>query len=291
MSWKHALTTCLLGLLLVGTTWGAAPIRVLIVDGQNNHDWKSTTPVLKKQLEDSGLFQVDVATSPPSKGDMSGFQPNFAAYNVVVSNYTGDAWPEVTKKAFVDFVSGGGGLVIYHAANNAFAKWPEYNKMIGVGGWGGRNRQSGVYLRWRDGKVVRDDWEGPSGGHGPQHDYQVTIRNSDHPITKGLPPVFMHQKDELYSWLRGPAENVDLLATAFSDKEKRGSGEHEPMLITISYGKGRVFHTALGHHVEQCQCVGFITTFLRGTEWAATGKVTQKVPEDFPGPDEPVLRK
>ena len=208
----------------------------------------------------------------------------------MVSNYNGDAWPEVTNKALVDFVSGGGGLVIYHAADNAFGKWPEYNEMIAVGGWGGRNKESGVYLRWRDGQVVRDDWEGKSGGHGPQHNFQVVIRDANHPITKGLPPVFMHHKDELYSWLRGPAKNVDVLATAFSDKEQRGSGEHEPMLMTISYGKGRVFHTALGHAVEQCQCVGFITTFLRGTEWAATGKVTQEVPADFPGPDEPVLR-
>jgi type 1 glutamine amidotransferase len=100
----------------------------------------------------------------------------------------------------------------------------------------------------------------------------------------------MHYSDELYSWLRGPAKNVSVLATAYSSKEERGSGEHEPMLMTIAFGEGRVFHTALGHSGEQLRSVAFIVTFQRGTEWAATGKVTQKVPDDFPGPDEPVLR-
>jgi type 1 glutamine amidotransferase len=162
--------------------------------------------------------------------------------------------------------------------------------MIAIGGWGGRNEKSGPYLVWRDGQVVRDPKPGRGGGHGPQHKFPIVVRDPDHPITKGLPPVFMHYSDELYSWLRGPAKNVEVLATAYSDKEKRGSGEHEPMLMTISYGDGRVFHTALGHAGEQCRSVAFIATFQRGTEWAATGKVTQKVPDDFPGPDEPVLR-
>ena len=98
----------------------AAPIKALIVDGQNNHDWEETTPILEKMLEDTGLFTVDVATSPPKGQDMSGFKPDFAAYDVVVSNYTGDAWPEETKAAFEKFVADGGGLVIYHAADNAF---------------------------------------------------------------------------------------------------------------------------------------------------------------------------
>jgi type 1 glutamine amidotransferase len=92
----------------------------------------------------------------------------------------------------------------------------------------------------------------------------------------------MHAIDELYDSLRGPAKNVTLLATAFSAPETGGTGEEEPMLFTIQYGKGRVFHTTLGHDVAAMRCVGFIATFLRGTEWAASGKVTQKVPADFP---------
>ncbi len=275
---------------LAAATLAAAPMQALIVDGQNNHNWQETTPILKEQLEETGLFEVDVVTSPPKGGDMSEFKPDFAAYDVVVSNYNGDPWPEATKQALVDYVSGGGGLVIYHAADNAFPKWKEYNEMIAIGGWGGRNQESGPYLRWRDGQVVRDDVPGKGGGHGPRHDFQIVVRDSEHPITKGLPPVFMHHSDELYSWLRGPAKNVTVLATAFSDADQRGSGEHEPMLMVIRFGKGRVFHTALGHAGEQCRSVAFIATFQRGTEWAATGKVTQDVPDDFPGPDSPVLR-
>jgi type 1 glutamine amidotransferase len=290
MTLKYFVAVLTVWTCLAVTAVAAPPMKALIVDGQNNHNWQETTPILKQQLEETGLFAVDVATSPPKNADMSGFKPDFASYDVVVSNYTGDEWPDATKEALVAYVSGGGGLVIYHAANNAFPKWQAYNEMIAIGGWGGRNESSGPYLRWRDGKVVRDSEPGKGGGHGPRHDFQVVIRDADHPITKGLPPVFMHHSDELYSWLRGPAKNVAVLATAFSDKEKRGSGEHEPMLMTIGFGKGRVFHTALGHAGEQCRSVAFIATFQRGTEWAATGNVTQKIPDDFPGPDAPVLR-
>lgn len=278
-------------LLTTAAATAAQPMKALIVDGQNNHNWKETTPVLKRLLEETGRFTVDVATSPPKGQDMSGFKPEFAAYDVVVSNYTGDSWPEETKQALVDYMKNGGGLVIFHAANNAFPKWKEYNEMIAVGGWGGRNEKSGPYLRWRDGRIVRDHSPGRGGGHGPQHEFQITVREPDHPIVKSLPPVFMHSADELYSWLRGPAKNVTVLATAFSDKEKRGSGEHEPMLMTIDYGKGRVFHTAIGHAAKQCASVAFITTFQRGTEWAASGEVTIPVPDDFPGPNAPVVRE
>jgi type 1 glutamine amidotransferase len=126
---------------------------------------------------------------------------------------------------------------------------------------------------------------GIGGSHGPRHAFAIDMRNLKHPITKGLPARWMHAVDELYDRLRGPAENLDLLATAFSSPEKKGTGEHEPILFTIQYGKGRIFHTTLGHDVPAMQCVGFIVTLQRGAEWAATGKVKQKVPADFPGPE------
>ncbi len=268
----------------------AAPMKALIVDGQNNHNWRETTPHLKKLLEETGLFTVEVATTPGKGRDMSGFKPDFAAYDVVVCNYTGDEWPEETNQAFQQYVVGGGGLVIFHAADNAFPKWKAYNEMIAVGGWSGRNEKDGPYLYWKDGKIVRDMTPGRGGTHGPQHPFQIVVRVDDHPITKGLPEAFMHSADELYSRLRGPAKNVTVLATAFAAKEKRGTGNHEPILMTIAYGKGRVFHTVLGHAGKQCRSVAFIVTYQRGAEWAATGKVTQKVPDDFPGPDRPNVR-
>ena len=262
----------------------AEPLKVLIIDGQNNHNWRATTPVMKKALESSGMFKVEVATSGK---DISKFSPKFSDYAAVVSNYNGKMWSEATQKALIDYIKGGGGLVVVHAADNSFGKWEEYNKMIGLGGWGGRNEKSGPYVYFEDGKIVRNTEKGRGGSHGAQHEFKVIIRNSDHPVTKGMPSVWLHAKDELYAFLRGPAENMTVLATSPSRKSKR----QEPMIFTIDYGKGRVFHTPMGHADYSMKCVGFIVTLQRGTEWAATGKVTQKIPEDFPTADKISVRK
>ena len=269
-------------LTVLGFHAAAAPFKVLLVDGQNNHAWQQTTPELKTILEENGLATVEVATSPAKGADMSAFKPNFAAYQVVVSNYNGELWPDATRDAFEKYVNDGGGFVSVHAANNSFPEWKAYNDMIGVGGWGGRNEKSGPLLRLRDGKWTTDTTPGSAGHHGKQHEFLMVTRAPEHPIMAGLPTKWMHAKDELYDHLRGPAANVIVLASAFSDPESGGSGEDEPLLFALSYGKGRVFHTALGHGVEAIKDVGFATTLQRGTEWAATGKVTQKVPASFP---------
>ena len=277
---------------IIDLTGPAKPsLTALIVDGQNNHSWQTTTPPLKALLEETGIFKVDVATSPPGGKPMDSFKPEFAKYDVVVMNYTGDDWPIETQKALTDYMNKGGGLVIFHAADNAFPKWPEYSEMIGIGGWGGRNEKSGPMVRWKDNKIVLDNSPGAGGTHGPQHEFQLITRDRHHPIMAGLPEKWMHAKDELYSKLRGPAKNMHILATAYADPAKSGTGEHEPALFTIQYGKGRVFHTVLGHGPEQLKSVGFIVTYLRGTEWAATGRVTQvEVPADFPTADTVGLR-
>jgi type 1 glutamine amidotransferase len=264
-------------------------LKALIVDGQNNHNWKATTPILKDILESSGRFAVEVATTPAGGlGDGSGwdkFTPNFSEFDVVVSNYNGQLWPEPVRKALEAYVAGGGGFVPVHAANNSFPEWPEYNKMIGLGGWGGRNEKHGPYLRFRDGKVVLINDPGPGGSHGAYHEYPLETRAPEHPVMAGLPEKWMHTGDELYDRLRGPAENITVLATAHAAKDKGGTGEDEPLLMAIDYGKGRVFHTALGHDENSMKCVGFIATLQRGAEWAATGKVTVAKPEDFPTAD------
>jgi type 1 glutamine amidotransferase len=291
MSYKQWLTAFGLWAILTAVAMAQAPYKALIVDGQNGHKWAETTPVLKALLEETKLFTVDVATSPPKGQDVSGFAPEFAAYDVVVTNYQGASWSEETQKAFVNYVKGGGGLVVYHFACAAFPKWKEYNEITGLGGWGGRNEKDGPYVRWRDGKIVRDMSPGRGGGHGPMQPFQVVIREPNHPITEGLPTKFMHVPDELYGWLRGPAKNLTVLATAFAPEDKGGAGEHEPLLFTVSYGKGRVFQNALGHTAKELKSVAFIVPFQRGAEWAASGKVTQKVPDDFPGPDEASVRE
>lgn len=271
-------------------TAGNEKIPVLIIDGQNNHDWERTSPFLAYLLESTGRFKVDRATTPPRGAPpeaWENFAPDFSRYRVVVINYNGQTWPERVRKAFEQYVANGGGVVVVHAGNNPFADWPEYNRMIGLG-W--RNNRFG----WRvyvddEGKVHRvPPGQGPGAGHGRQHEYVVEIRDPSHPVTKGLPKRWLHARDELYHGQRGPAENMHILATAYDDPSVGGTGVHEPLVWWIPYGKGKVFTILLGHvgrgqkDLAGMQCVGFATLFRRACEWVATGKVTIPVPPDFP---------
>ena len=244
-------------------------IKVLLVDGQNNHDWKRCSPVMIDTLQATGRFEIERAIV--TKEEIANFKPDFGKYDVILSNYNGEPWLEETQLAFVQYVRGGGNLVVVHAADNSFPKWQEYNEMIGLGGWKGRNEKDGPYVYWEDGKIVRDNSKGRGGSHGKGWEYKVVVREKKHPITRGLPTEFLMVKEELYDRLRGPAKNMTVLATAFAEG---GSERHEPVLMTIKYGKGRVFHTVMGHSHTSMGGVAFQETLIRGTEWAATGKVT-----------------
>jgi hypothetical protein len=301
-----------LAFTLLTTTLLAAPMpkpKVMLLTGQSSkyHDWLKSYPLVKTYLEETGLFAVDVVLTPTQGADMSRFRPKFSDYAAVVMIYEGDEWPAATKTAFVDYMKNGGGLVSIHDTDNAFPYWKEWNEMIGVGGWGlkadgsigARDITAGPMIRWRDGKIVLDATTPGGATHPARHDFPVTTCTHNHPITRGLPSLWVHAHDEIYSRLRGPAKNVTVLATALPDKAKfpTATGEHEPMLMTIAYGKGRVFHTTLGHVGPKdvppylsLTCAGFITTLQRGTEWAATGKVTQPVPADFPTAEKTSVR-
>lgn len=294
-------------------------LKALIVDGQNNHNvWPKSTQMMRDYLEETGMFEVDIyRTRFTSNGTRFGddfklddgkkykdfkrksktdneFAPVFSDYDVVVSNFGHGAapWPEKTQAAFEEYMAAGGGFVSVHAADNSFPKWEAYNLMIGLGGWGGRTEKSGPYVYFdKSEKLVRDTSKGKGGDHGRQHEFAVVVREPDHPVMEGIPTRFMHAKDELYQTLRGPAENMSVLATAFADKKHKGTGRHEPVVMTIKYKEGRIFHTPLGHDDYSFESVALISLLQRGSEWAATGKVTIPVPDDFPNDEKSSSRK
>jgi hypothetical protein len=265
---------------------------------------------MKTVLLDSGRFEVDVATAPtkPSapgkpkkatpddlkkyeaalakykvalevyKKEMPKFDPPLEKCDVILSNYNGDSWPAAVNDRLERLLGEGKvGLVIVHAANNAFSGWKEYNLMIGMG-W--RGEKFGDRLKFDDkGEPVRvPPGKDLGSGHRYTGDFSVVVRDANHPVTRGMPREWKHAQDELYDNMRGPIQNVKVLATAYCPK----LNTHEPMIWTVSYGKGRVFHTPMGHDLRGMRCVGFITTLRRGIEWAATGAVTLPVPDNFP---------
>ncbi len=220
-------------------------ISTLYLTGANNHDWERTGPFLRDVLAASGDFAVTYTedASTALEGDLSGFDLLFLDYN-------GPLWSEAAQANFLQAVNRGTGVVVLHAADNAFPGWVEYEKLVG--------------MMWRDGT-----------GHGKFHSFMVTIQNTEHPITAGL--TDFTTDDELYHKLvpmHGTA--VEVLASAYSSPESGGTGEFEPMLMTTQYGAGRVFHTALGHvwkgsSLEAIENAGFQETLLRGAHWAAKG--------------------
>jgi type 1 glutamine amidotransferase len=273
----------------------AEPIPVLILDGESGgpyHDWPRVTAVLERVLGEVALFEVSVATAPPAGGDFTKFAPNFAAFRAVVLNYDApdERWPAALKSSLERYVESGGGLVSVHAADNAFPGWRTYNEMIGIGGWRGRDERAGPYWYFRGDALVADDASGPGGSHGRRVPFTVVVREPSHPIMRGLPSEWMHGDDELYARLRGPG-GMTVLATAWSDPANAGTGRDEPQLMVRDYGRGRVFHTTFGHDVRALSSVDFVVTLQRGTEWAATGEVTQAVPAHFPTFDEPKYRE
>jgi type 1 glutamine amidotransferase len=232
-------------------------IPVLLLTGANNHDWKRSAPLLKRVLEGTGRFAVTLTEQPSAVlEDAAGLK----AYRLFLLDYNGPDWSPAAQRNFLAAVAGGTGVVAVHAANNSFPEWKEYEKMIG--------------LTWR-----------PESGHGEFHDFTVEIDDATHPITRGV--AAFQTPDELYHRLvRTPGVDLKVLASAWSEPKRGGTGQREPMLTVTHYGQGRVFYHALGHvwagdpaanrgcSMVALESPGFQDTLIRGCEWAATGEVT-----------------
>jgi len=267
----------------------ATEIKVLIVDGFSNHNWQLNTSLIRKIIEPTGLFSVDVSTAPETleAEGWNTWRPDFAAYDVVIQtcNSIGKrpTWPREVEEAFVAYVRNGGGVYIWHSGNNAFDKWPEYNEIIGLGwrdadfGWALTIDESENIIRIPPG-------EGENTGHGPRHD-TVVHRLGDHPIHKDMPRAWMTPDIEVYYYARGPANNLEVLSYGINPINNM----NWPLEWTVTYGKGRVYNSTFGHvwkddltMPDRMRCVGLQTTVIRSIQWLADRKVTWAVPDDFP---------
>ena len=275
----------------------AKTVKVMVIGGQNNHDWSKSTPFMRDVLDKAGHFEVVVNNAPAQgapRASWDAWRPKFHEFDCVVLDYNGEMWPEPVKKDFVDYVAAGGGAIVIHAANNAFNGWKEFEQMVGLL-W--RDKSFGYSLYLDDqGQLVRESpGEGRGMGHGGQYDWVMTTRDREHPITAGMPLHWLHRHDELYHGQRGPAENIHLLLTAYSDPApgRGGTGKNEPIVWWVPYGKGKVVVNVMGHVGELgcMQCVGFQTLLTRACEWAATGQCVTPIGGDFPTEDKVSLRQ
>lgn len=267
----------------------AANIRVLIVDGCSNHDWRLTTRCIRAILEPAGLFDVAVTTTPPT-ADAPGWdawRPRFRDYDVVIQTYNdlggGAPWPAEVRADFEAFVRTGGGLYVWHAGNNAFPDWPAYSRIIGLG-W--RKKDQGVAIEvGADESLLRiSSGEGLDTNHGARFDALV-IRLGEHPIHEGLPRRWKAANIEVYNHARGPAEEVDVLSYANDEVRTK---RNWPIEWTVRYGEGRVYTSTLGHVWKRdvqpvtVRDAAVQTLLVRALQWLAKRPVTFPVPPDFP---------
>ncbi len=230
------------------------PVHALILSGQNNHDWRSTTPVLQEALEGTGRFTVTVTEAPETltPADLDGV-------DVIVSNW--NAWGEAAvtdwradfREAFLAFVRNEGkGFVSVHAGSSSFFDWEEYHDL------------------------AITTWDLDRMGHGAVHAFPVRATETEHPITADMPAFVTH--DEL--WHDVPLhDEAEILALAYSSEEHGGTGRDEPILFARRYGTGRSVNLLLGHDAAAMAVPAFQALFARSAEWAATGDVTVGWPE------------
>jgi len=288
--------------MMVGMTVSAGAsedkIRVLIVDGFSNHDWRQTTSLLRGVLEPTGLFAISVSTAPDRTNDpaWASWRPAFKNHDVVIQTCNdinhAAPWPERVRTDFADYVREGGSVYIFHSAENAFVGWKEYEEMVGLC-W--RKADYGTALRVsEEGALVRiPPGEGAGTGHGPRGDVLVH-RLGDDPIHAGLPRTWLSPDMEVYYYARGPATHLQVLA--YARDSQPGQGLYWPVEWTTAYGRGRVYVSTYGHvwkgdvQPAGMRCAAVQTIIPRALQWLARKPVTIPVPVDFPGTNQTSIR-
>jgi uncharacterized protein len=242
--------------LLASLSQAAEPkLRVLVLSGNNNHNWRETTPVIRTVLEQSGRFAVDVTVDVPN------LKPDaFAPYAAILSNYndfgskTPVAWSPETKQAFLDHLAKGNGFLALHAGSSVFYDWPEFQN-YSCGSWGKRT------------------------SHGRIHVSEITFGGEASPITTGLKPFWI--RDEF--WHDVPvAPGAKSHASVTPDPKSGGSGKPEPILFTTTIHGGRGCGYFLGHDATTMKNTAWQTLLQRAAEWVATGKATIEPAKDWP---------
>jgi len=252
---RTALTTAAAALAIASATAADSKIRVLLLSGSNNHNWKETTPFIKNVLEQSGKFTVDVTEDVPN------LKPDaFTPYTLVFCNYNdfgkkpAVSWSPETRKAFLDHLAKGNGFLALHAGSSVFYDWQEF-----------QNYCCGT---WKNGT-----------NHGAIHINQVSFSGEPSPITEGLKPFWI--RDEFWQKIL-VAPGAKAHSTVTPDPKSGGSGKPEPILFTTTIGKGRGCGYFLGHDTTTMKNTAWQTLVLRCSEWAATGKVTTPPAKDWP---------
>jgi type 1 glutamine amidotransferase len=235
-----------LALSVVAQAADAKKIKVLLVTGDDvapAHNWREMADATREVLDKSGKFDVKVcedAAILESKKALDRYDVVFLSlYNAKTPTLSDGA-----KENLLSFVKEGKGFTVSHLSSASFKEWPEFKSLCG------RN--------WVMGKS----------GHGPRSVFKAEIKDKENPITKGMESF--ETDDELYAKLEGDLP-IQVLVTADSDWSKKT----EPLAFTLECGKGRVFHEAFGHDGKAVKNPSVQKLIVRGTEWAATGKVSE----------------
>lgn len=278
----------------------SAQTKVLLIEGVSNHNWQQRSKLLKGHLTADPSFTVDISITPPTANHKAWKQwrPKFSDYDVVISGYNdigvkgGLRWPAEVEKSFEQFVANGGGFYAFHEANNAFADWAEYNKMIGLG-WRNKDAGKAIVINADESLKLIPTAEGANTGHGKRLNVVVKRLADDHPIYSGLPDSWMAADLEVYRYARGPAENISVLTYAKDPKTQL----QFPIEWSTNYGKGRVYVSTYGHiwrgdtEPEGFRCEAFLTILPRAIKWLAKEEISTKAPKSFPNDEAISLRK